>query len=52
LPLPSYVQLDNIQTIPKQRLEKFIGALDDSTMKSISAKVVFALNLEDAFSVP
>jgi mRNA interferase MazF len=52
LSMPSFVQLDNIQTIPKQRLEKFIGTLDDSTMKSISTKVVFALNLEDAFSTP
>ena len=52
LPMPSFAQLDNIQTIPKPRLEKFIGTLDDSTMKIISAKVVFALNLEDAFTTP
>lgn len=52
LPMSSFVQLDNIQTIPKQRLEKFIGTLDDSTMKSISTKVVFALNLEGAFATP
>jgi len=50
---PSFVQLDNIQTIPKQRLEKYIGTLDDALMKVISEKVVLALNLEDAFfSVP
>jgi mRNA-degrading endonuclease toxin of MazEF toxin-antitoxin module len=52
LPMPSFVQLDNIQTIPKPRFEKFIGTLDDSTMKSISSKAVFALSLEDAFATP
>lgn len=48
----SFVQLDNIQTIAKQRLVKYIGTLDDATMKVISEKVVLALNLEDAFSTP
>lgn len=52
LPLPSFVPLDNIQTIPKPRFEKLIGALDDTTMKIISEKVVLALNLEDAFTIP
>jgi mRNA-degrading endonuclease toxin of MazEF toxin-antitoxin module len=52
LPQPSFVQLDNIQTIPKQRLQKYIGMLDDSVMKIISQKVVLALNLENAFSGP
>jgi len=52
LPEHSFVQLDNIQTIPKQRLEKYIGTLDDSIMKVISEKVVLALPLEDAFSAP
>lgn len=49
LPMPSFVQLDNIQTVPRPRFEKLIGTLDDSTMKLISEKVVYALNLEDAF---
>jgi len=52
LPPPSFVQLDNIQTIPKQRLEKHIGSLDDATMKAVSEKIVLALNLEDALSAP
>ncbi|MCI0697818.1 type II toxin-antitoxin system PemK/MazF family toxin [candidate division KSB1 bacterium] len=52
LSIPSFVQLDNIQTRPKQRLEKYIGTLDDATIKFISEKVVLALNLEDAFSTP
>jgi mRNA-degrading endonuclease toxin of MazEF toxin-antitoxin module len=46
---PSYVRLDNIQTIPKQRFVKYLGTLDESVMKIISQKVVLALNLEDAF---
>ena len=49
LPQPSFVQLDNLQTVPKQRFEKFIGTLDDSTMKMVSEKVVLALNLEEAY---
>ncbi|MDZ7288387.1 MAG: type II toxin-antitoxin system PemK/MazF family toxin [candidate division KSB1 bacterium] len=49
LPQPSFVQLDDLQTVSKQRFEKFIGTLDDSTMKTLSEKVVLALNLEDAY---
>jgi len=52
LPRQSFVQLDNIQTVPKQRLTKYIGALDDATLKVIGQKVVLALNLEDVFSPP
>lgn len=52
LPAPSFVQLDNIQTLPKQRLEKYLGSLDDATMKLISEKIVLALNLEDALLAP
>lgn len=47
---PSFVQLDNIQTISKQRLGKYAGTLDDASMKLVSEKVVLALNLEDAFT--
>jgi mRNA-degrading endonuclease toxin of MazEF toxin-antitoxin module len=52
LPLHSFVQLDNIQTIPKQRLTKYLGTLDDVSLKVIGQKVVLALNLEDVFSLP
>ena len=45
----SFVQLDNIQTIAKQRLQKYLGTLDEASMNLISQKVVLALNLEDAF---
>jgi mRNA-degrading endonuclease toxin of MazEF toxin-antitoxin module len=49
LPQHSFVQLDNLQTISKTRLEKYIGTLDDDTMKVIGEKVILALNLEDAY---
>lgn len=52
LPAPSFVQLDNIQTLPKQRLEKYIGSLDDATMKLVDEKIVLALKLEDALLAP
>jgi mRNA interferase MazF len=48
----SFVQLDNIQTIAKQRLQKYLGTLDDASMKTIGQKIVLALNLEDVFSLP
>ena len=50
LPMPSFVQLDTIQTIPKQHLEKCLGALEEALMRTVSEKVVLALNLEEAFS--
>ncbi|HMV82717.1 MAG TPA: type II toxin-antitoxin system PemK/MazF family toxin [Blastocatellia bacterium] len=52
LPRHSFVQLDNIQTIPKQRLTKYIGTLNDASLQLIGQKVVLALNLEDVFSLP
>ncbi len=46
LPAPSFVQADNIHTVPKQRLVKYSGTLDATTMVKISRKVVLALELE------
>jgi mRNA-degrading endonuclease toxin of MazEF toxin-antitoxin module len=46
---PSFVQADNIHTVPKNRLEKFIGTLDRDSMFDISRKVVLALELESCF---
>ena len=43
---PSFVQTDNIQTVPKQRLVKYMGTLDSGTMKEVSKRVVLALELE------
>ena len=48
LPRPSFIQTDNIHTVPKQRLVKYIGTLDPETMKEVSQKVVLALELERA----
>ena len=47
LPRESYVQLDNIQTIAKDRLVKYVGVLDPATMKTIGRRLVLALGLED-----
>src|SRR6185295_15217988 len=43
----SYVQLDNIQTVPRSRFVKYLGALDASTMRAIGRKLILALGLED-----
>ena len=45
---PSFVQADNLHTVPKIRLKKFLGALDPETMIEVSQKVVLALELENA----
>ncbi len=41
-----YVQADNLHTVPKDVLEKYIGTLDSQTMQEVSQKVVLALELE------
>ena len=46
LPKPSFVQVDNIHTVSKKRLEKYVGTLDKDSMLEISRKVVLALELE------
>jgi len=33
------------QTVPKDRFQKYIGALDESDMKLINQKIIFALDL-------
>ncbi len=46
LPKPSFIQTDNIQTVSKDRIVKYMGTLDQDTMREISKKVVLALELE------
>lgn len=48
LTLPSVVQLDNIQTVPKDRFQKYLGVLNDADMKLINQKVIFALDLVES----
>lgn len=48
LPKPSFVQAENLHTVPKNRLIKFLGALNPETMLEVSQKVVLALELENA----
>jgi mRNA interferase MazF len=43
---PSFIQTDNIHTVPKHRLVKYLGTLEPATMKEVSRKVVLALELE------
>ena len=43
----SFVQLDNVQTVPKARFVKYVGALDPVTMQTVGRKLVLALGLED-----
>ena len=44
---PSFIQADNLHTVPKDLLEKYVGALVSQTRKEVSRKVVLALELED-----
>jgi len=46
LPKPSFVQADNIHTVSKNRLEKYLGTLDKDSMREIARKIVLALELE------
>ena len=48
VPKHSFVQADNLHTVPKKRLKKFLGALDPETMLAVSQKVLLALELENA----
>jgi mRNA-degrading endonuclease toxin of MazEF toxin-antitoxin module len=48
LPKASYVQLDNLQTVAKDRFVKYVGSLDAATMQAVGRKVILALGLEDA----
>jgi mRNA-degrading endonuclease toxin of MazEF toxin-antitoxin module len=47
LPKQSFVQLDNIQTVPKDRFVKYLGSLDRPTMQLVGQKLILALGLED-----
>jgi len=49
LPKSSFVQADNLHTISKAKLEKYIGTLDQETMQEISMKIVLSLGLESCF---
>lgn len=47
LPKDSFVQLDTIQTVSKERFVKYVGSLDAGTMRTVGRTVVLALGLED-----
>ena len=47
----AFVQTDNIQTVPEQRLVKYLGTLDGETMREVSKKVILALELESCLEL-
>jgi mRNA interferase MazF len=47
LPRDSYVELDNVQTVSKDRFVKYLGALDAATMRDVNRRLILALGLED-----
>jgi mRNA-degrading endonuclease toxin of MazEF toxin-antitoxin module/predicted transcriptional regulator len=47
LPKESFVQLDNIQTVPKDQFLKYLGTLDVTVMRAVGQKLILALGLED-----
>ncbi|HXV59863.1 MAG TPA: type II toxin-antitoxin system PemK/MazF family toxin [Vicinamibacteria bacterium] len=50
LPKSSFVQADNVHTVPKQKLDRYVGTLDRETMREVSRKVILALELESLTS--
>ena len=42
------MQLDNIQTVAKDRFVKYVGSLDAATMRAVGRTLILALGLEDA----
>lgn len=48
LPKSSFVHADDLHTVPKQRLERYVGTLDPEIMRKVSRMVVLALELETA----
>lgn len=47
LPRESVVQADNLHTVSRQRLDRYMGTLPDPVMDRISEAVVLALGLEN-----
>lgn len=43
----SFVTLDNMQTVAKARFVKYVGALDEETMRTVGRTLILALGLED-----
>ena len=45
---PSFIQADNLHTVPKSGLERYLGTLDPNIMREVSRKVGLALELESS----
>ena len=48
LPKESFVQLDNIQTVSRERFLKYLGTLDAATMRTVGRRLILALGLEES----
>ena len=46
LPKASFVHTDNLHTVAKAKLEKYVGTLDPEIMREISQKIILSLGLE------
>lgn len=44
---PSAVNLDNIQTVPRNDIGQFIGALSPARMRQVEAAIAFALGFDE-----
>ncbi|MCK6563498.1 MAG: type II toxin-antitoxin system PemK/MazF family toxin [Dehalococcoidia bacterium] len=44
---PSAVNLDNIQTVPRNDIGQFIGALSPARMRHVEAAIAFALGFDE-----
>ena len=42
----SFVELDNLQTVAKERLRRHLGTLSADTMRLVGRKIILALELE------
>ena len=47
LPKDSFVQLDNLQTVAKDRFVKYLGSLDRPTLEVVGRTVILALGLDE-----
>lgn len=47
LPHDSFVQADNLHTVAKERLVKYLGSLGAEVMRDVSRKIVLALSLDE-----
>lgn len=45
LPKPSFVSAESLHSLPKDRLQRYLGELSDDLLRQVSRAVIFALDL-------